>query len=123
EPRKMQRERGVDVGVARTRPDDQLRGEAVAHDDAVALHALRAPYVHLDLTARDVDEPHRTTVGVVADGNACAHARTVRADTGVLLPRQSVNSRTTIDALCPPKPNEFDIATFRSGRSRGTFGT
>src|SRR5581483_5228174 len=100
--------------------------QPVAHDDAVALHALRAPYVHLDLTPVDVDKPHRSTVGVVADGNACAHARLVRARTAVFLPGYcsvSSQARTTIDALCPPKPNEFDIATVRSGRSRATFGT
>ena len=29
----------------------------------------------------------------------------------------------TSEALWPPNPKEFDIATFKSGRSRATFGT
>src|SRR5581483_1172460 len=123
EPRQVQRTRGVDVGVARARSHDELGRKAVANDDAVALDALGAPDVHFDLTPTDVDEPHRTTVSVVADGNARSHARFLRARSGGFLLGYSDHSRTTIDALCPPKPNEFDIATFRSGRSRAVFGT
>jgi hypothetical protein len=29
----------------------------------------------------------------------------------------------TIEALCPPNPNEFETATSKLGRSRATFGT
>ena len=41
-----------------------------------------------------------------------------RAETA---PNQPSNWRITMQALCPPKPNEFEIATFTSA-SRASFG-
>ena len=74
----------------------------------MAAHAFRSPYLQLDLLAADVHE-----------GNVLARAHDSRRDRTF----SYSNERMTIDALWPPNPKEFDIATFRSGRSRATFGT
>ena len=63
-----------DLGLGRTRADDELGREALPDDDAVTLDALRAAYVQLDHTAADLDQAHGWTVGVVPDGNACDRA-------------------------------------------------
>ena len=67
--------------------DDELGRETVTHDQTVAAHALRAPYVQLDRTPRHVHDAHGSTVRVASDDNACAghHVRVVRALAAVFL--------------------------------------
>src|SRR5581483_6777912 len=114
----------VDLTARRAGADNQLGRKPVAHDHPVAAHPRRPAYVQLDQTSIEVDEAHGRTVGVVADGNACAwHAPLVRRVASVLLPGYAANDRTTIDALWPPNPNEFETATSRFGSARDSFGT
>ena len=75
----------------------------------MAAHAFRPPYLQLDLLCRQMSH----------EGNVLARAHDSRCDRTF----SYSNARMTIDALWPPNPNEFDIATFKSGRSRATFGT
>jgi hypothetical protein len=86
EPGLVEVDRLVDLGARCPRPDDELGREPVANDHPVAAHPCRAAYVQLDQTTFEVHEAHGLTVGVAADGNACAwHAPHVRLPGGVLL--------------------------------------
>src|SRR5690242_7588090 len=49
EPRTMEVDRFVDLRRGRTRANDELGRQAVAHDHPMAAHALRPPHLQLDL--------------------------------------------------------------------------
>ena len=69
EPLEIERDRGVDLRLGRTRTHDELGRKPVTHDDPVTVDALRPPYVQLDRAAAYVQKAHGCTVGVVSDDN------------------------------------------------------
>ncbi len=89
--------------------------------------------MQLDKGAVNLDKAHRCTEGVVPDDNVCDTTPHEACDSPPSVPllvsaaagqfAVSAKRRTTIDALCPPNPKEFETATSRSGRLRATFGT
>src|SRR5205814_6246675 len=69
EPRRVVLDRSQDVRLRRAGPHDELGRRAIPEVDAVLPHTRRAAYVQLDQASAEVDEAHRTTVGVAPDGN------------------------------------------------------